>query len=330
MGTPGNPLVGARGTLIRDAIRSRDYVAGSSGWSINADGTAEFNGVTIRGSGVFGDPNGERIELTDNGEIFIYNAANQLVASLDDFGLLVIDPSNNGFAQIALAAGVTILGLHPPDIAGHTLGSSLIYSDSDEAFGDAWMKLESPTIDADASSSIYLYGKNAGAETEIQLNATKVSAGGPNTIGRGPVARAFSAVDSAAVTAETVVLTASSFTYENERAYRATCGPLLSSSNANARVGMRLRKTNAAGQLLGYSGIMPMSPFTGNQVYGQSTFYFRNISGADITAFICLTVQNLDGGANTSQQRCLGTLKRWLLIEDCGDADSFDWAENLT
>src|SRR5439155_2619013 len=45
---PGNPIVG--GTVLRrPAIQSPNYVAGTSGWAIFADGTAEFNGVTIRG-----------------------------------------------------------------------------------------------------------------------------------------------------------------------------------------------------------------------------------------------------------------------------------------
>ena len=47
--TPGNPVVG--GTVLRRAaIQSPNYVEGVSGWTINADGSAEFNDVTIRGS----------------------------------------------------------------------------------------------------------------------------------------------------------------------------------------------------------------------------------------------------------------------------------------
>ena len=37
--------------LIRPALQSPDYVAGASGWSIKVDGSAEFNNITIRGSG---------------------------------------------------------------------------------------------------------------------------------------------------------------------------------------------------------------------------------------------------------------------------------------
>ncbi len=44
-----NPILGGT-ILIRPAIQSPNYVAGTTGWSINADGTAEFNGVTIRGT----------------------------------------------------------------------------------------------------------------------------------------------------------------------------------------------------------------------------------------------------------------------------------------
>lgn len=43
-----NPIVGGT-TLVRSAIKSPNYSAGSSGWTINADGTAEFNSMTIRG-----------------------------------------------------------------------------------------------------------------------------------------------------------------------------------------------------------------------------------------------------------------------------------------
>lgn len=36
--------------LVRPALRSPGYVAGTSGWTINVDGSAEFNNVTVRGT----------------------------------------------------------------------------------------------------------------------------------------------------------------------------------------------------------------------------------------------------------------------------------------
>lgn len=44
-----NPIVGGT-TLIRPAIHSPDYEPGVAGWTINKDGTAEFNDVVFRGS----------------------------------------------------------------------------------------------------------------------------------------------------------------------------------------------------------------------------------------------------------------------------------------
>lgn len=44
-----NSIVGASDELVREAIQSRGFVAGSTGWRIEANGNAEFNNVVIRG-----------------------------------------------------------------------------------------------------------------------------------------------------------------------------------------------------------------------------------------------------------------------------------------
>lgn len=45
----GNPVLGGS-VLRRPAIISPAYVPGESGWAVFADGTAEFNGITVRGT----------------------------------------------------------------------------------------------------------------------------------------------------------------------------------------------------------------------------------------------------------------------------------------
>lgn len=45
----GQPL-DAGGNITRDFFRSPNYVAGASGWTVNRDGTAEFQSVVVRGS----------------------------------------------------------------------------------------------------------------------------------------------------------------------------------------------------------------------------------------------------------------------------------------
>lgn len=47
-----NPITGGQGALVRPAIKSPNYVPNVSGWSINKDGSAEFNDIVIRGGTV--------------------------------------------------------------------------------------------------------------------------------------------------------------------------------------------------------------------------------------------------------------------------------------
>jgi hypothetical protein len=47
-------LFGGNGVIIAVLIKSPNYAAGSAGWAIKRDGSAEFNNVTIRGGEVVG------------------------------------------------------------------------------------------------------------------------------------------------------------------------------------------------------------------------------------------------------------------------------------
>jgi hypothetical protein len=77
---PENPVVG--GTVLRRyAIESPNYAAGSAGWIIKQDGSAEFNNVTVRGTVTAG----HFIGTGEGQEFIIYSgtpAANNVVASV--------------------------------------------------------------------------------------------------------------------------------------------------------------------------------------------------------------------------------------------------------
>lgn len=45
-----NPITGGQGALIRPAIKSPNFLTGVSGWTINRDGSAEFNNGIFRGT----------------------------------------------------------------------------------------------------------------------------------------------------------------------------------------------------------------------------------------------------------------------------------------
>lgn len=64
-----NSVVGGL-TLVRPAIRSPNFVTGATGWTINADGSAEFNNAVIRGDLVAGGvPPNARMEFADTAHI---------------------------------------------------------------------------------------------------------------------------------------------------------------------------------------------------------------------------------------------------------------------
>jgi hypothetical protein len=45
-----NPIISGGGSLVYPSIHSPAYESGVQGWTINADGSAEFNDLAIRGS----------------------------------------------------------------------------------------------------------------------------------------------------------------------------------------------------------------------------------------------------------------------------------------
>lgn len=107
--SPGasNSILAGQGTLIRQMIQSPNYVPGVSGWTINKDGSAEFNNLTIRGTFA-----GTDFEINSSG-IFFYNGApasgNLILALTNTAG---IDGFGNPYIQgitIGNASGVQVL-----------------------------------------------------------------------------------------------------------------------------------------------------------------------------------------------------------------------------
>jgi hypothetical protein len=62
----GNPIVGALGRLIRQAIQSANFVTGQAGWQVTQQGSAEFNDVTVRGTVEVDSADGSAVLLVPN------------------------------------------------------------------------------------------------------------------------------------------------------------------------------------------------------------------------------------------------------------------------
>lgn len=110
----GDPVVGGV-ALRRAAIRSPNYSAGATGWTINQDGSVEFNSGTFRGTVTAGTFQGTDFVINSTGEFFYsaVPAAGDLTESIvpgaagtDAFGNHYVqgvgsyDNSLNTFAQI--------------------------------------------------------------------------------------------------------------------------------------------------------------------------------------------------------------------------------------
>lgn len=113
----GNPILGGSGSLVRQSIHSPDYVAGVSGWTINKDGTAEFNATTIRGDLKVVGANGSQVwihEVASSAIIEVYPPSSvpnvvpgSLVGSLpfpDTPTIEVVGPTFNNVVENANAS----------------------------------------------------------------------------------------------------------------------------------------------------------------------------------------------------------------------------------
>jgi len=183
--------------LIRAAIRSPNYAPGVSGWSINQDGSAEFNNITIRGGTVVG------------GTALYYSgtpAAGNLVASIsatsgtDPYGnayvagvasyapgglLAVMNAAtvvlqDNAGRQVALNASSssgTGLRLTPVAGVGETWVSATLDVDFSPSPDTPYVLLQSPGEQSNfAYSSLELKGSTkTDLTTSAEIDATNIT-----------------------------------------------------------------------------------------------------------------------------------------------------------
>jgi hypothetical protein len=121
-----NDIIGGAAALIRAAIKSPNYVLGSAGWSINKDGTAEFNNATVRGtlsaativgSLIESASSGRRTTIDASGDIKVYNASGAVLmwfVNADDAQFFYADTGSSTqgalVCSIANAAGTDPFG----------------------------------------------------------------------------------------------------------------------------------------------------------------------------------------------------------------------------
>lgn len=120
-----------QGNLIINGVHSANYVAGSAGWSINRDGSAEYNNIVIRNGTVVSG-----LALYYSGPPALGNLIESVsaTAGVDAFGntyLAGVVSYNNGGSVVQLHGGQINFGDTPGGVPTLANGSRII----DTAFG---------------------------------------------------------------------------------------------------------------------------------------------------------------------------------------------------
>lgn len=157
MGFYRDSPVTAGNVLVREAIQSVNYVAGVSGWTINADGTFEFSGGTFRGTVV--------VSGSNNSAITIFNNAGTPTVSLrpDDI------PGYPGYNAALLPATLTAVSND-----GGTQNSSTaqtFLTSPDLGTGTSSLSLKSASFDGTIPSRAFL----TAADILFGINTPSVS-----------------------------------------------------------------------------------------------------------------------------------------------------------
>lgn len=163
--------------LVRPALQSPDYVAGTSGWAIFQDGSAEFNDGTFRGTTTISGTG-----LYYDGSPAAGNLSMSLAAAdgtdaygnayVEGLGIYDVDGSQ---LQLVSGAGASMV-LTPADLVGTTWHTAVINTTTG-ASNRPGLSLTSPSTTVNNSSaSITMFGGGpTTSDTSMFLGADRVS-----------------------------------------------------------------------------------------------------------------------------------------------------------
>lgn len=187
-----NPLT-AGTVLVREQIQSQNYVEGSSGWVIKANGDAEFNSVTIRGSVTQGG-----VALYYDGTPALGNLIMSISASAgtDEFGNdylagTTVYDSSGSYVEMNSGSGSSSLRFRPSDVAGVVWQPGYVVASRGSRLGTNTpiLAMQAPYNDALASAaSIQLFGNpetsNGDVTNEIYMGTFRVTITGDLEVGQ--------------------------------------------------------------------------------------------------------------------------------------------------
>lgn len=291
-----NPIAAGDGSLVYPALKSPNFVSGTSGWMIDRTGGAEFNNVTVRGTVEAG---GGNVRLNVNGlhitngtthQYDINGAAGFLARRFIDDGsnvqmTIINSPSHTG--------GYIGLGIETPTPVNATSMDTAILSASYDTVGavdSPYIRIDSPNVTGKDPAFIVLHGvKSDDSPSRVELWGDDFY---HNTVdqGRGWFTNVSDFANSAAIAGvETAVLTTNNMTWGSSRAYRCIVDGGFSTSVGTNRPIWRLRKTNTAGQLLAFAhgAVSPAAAGSNTTLYMSQVF---TVASGGVTAQLVLTL----------------------------------------
>lgn len=136
--------------------------------------------------------------------------------------------------------------------------------------------------------------------------------------GTGQLIDLVSSVSStAAIGAETVVLTGNSITWAAGRAYEVMFSQETAGSVANNAAFFTVRRASVAGAIK-FGAAFQMNATIGTSQNCYTRFIIRNATASDVTALIVLTLQSVGGGTVTGSGGGTYSLVRYLEVRDAG------------
>lgn len=343
-----NPITGAQGALVYPRIKSPNYVAGVSGWSIEKDGSAEFNDVVVRGEVnvidadgsyvkiINEDPgDGAIIEMRPADSVGTVNAPARIATGTDpvtgSLGIVITGPDIDAGAVSQLAfheTGVTLATDGGIYLA--TLNDGPVTVDA--GAGDVEIIDDSNVVRfqfSGATGRTYVTYTDTN-DLAIDLGTSGTSGdvtvsddnGSPVSIARGYRAHDASTSSTGAITSETIVATIANFPFRAGRAYRITATGGAGADTDFRLNFMQVRHTNLAGiRLLEFARVLSGANVCTLNCMG----YLRNDTSTDETITVVLTAQRV-GGAGSVSIFGSADSPRTFVIEDCGSASDYDFA----
>lgn len=238
--------------LVRSAIRSPNYVAGVSGWTINQDGSVEFNNAVIRGSIIAG---GGTVRL-DAGGVKVDGTALQFDINFTGGFLARRLPDDGAYGQLnmlsstpgATSGGGIFLNPTDPTANGNTYSNTgSVYVDTEVvgAVERGVTFIRSPIITGKTDASLRLRGQSSNATADDSKVTVDTHLEHQNLTGVASTGASFGPI-----AAETLFLSTVADWLADSAYLVKIYGRFQPTNTTTPRVGWNIRQTNTAGAIL--------------------------------------------------------------------------------